>query len=187
MYQRIRWKTPNQPWASTCTCKQIHTPEHPHIRTHIPHTHTYDVYLKKKKTLMHTSSNIHLVAAFLKGTFQMKHFINVLQLPANELGQGLGAIFPLWQAHISVTVPAGVPGHQWCFKHDSIKRSVSRQPREISRITLVLSRVTHGLPDASLCLAPSPIPSCKSLPSFLTRTKCSKFRRCFRFKVQNSV
>lgn len=107
----------------------------------------------------------------------------MLQLPASELGQGLGSIPPPWQALISVSVPVGVPQYQRCFKHDSTKRSVSRQPREISG----LPHATHGLPDASLCLAPSPIPSCISLPSFLTLTKCYKLRRCFRLKVQNSL
>lgn len=46
---------------------------------------------------MHTSSNtqtLSLVAVFLRGTFQLKQFINVLQLPTNELGEGLGTIPP---------------------------------------------------------------------------------------------
>lgn len=112
-----------------------HMQTHSHLSTrieeHTNHIHTYTVFIFKK-ALMHTSSNtqtLSLVAVFLRGTFQLKQFINVLQLPTNELGEGLVTIPPPWQAQTSVTVPAGVPWYQWCFKHDSTKRSVSRQDK----------------------------------------------------------
>lgn len=54
LYQRIRWKTPNQPWAWTCTGNHIHTPVHPHVRTQYT-TYTHIRCLVKKK--IHTSSH----------------------------------------------------------------------------------------------------------------------------------